>query len=170
MQPYPEFSLRLATPEDNEFLYQLYASTRIEEMDAAGFPQSEREAFCRMQFGFRQHHYGLHFARAQDHILQWQGVAVGRELVMRHADAFELIDIAMLPGYRGRGMGSYLLHGLILESEQKQFPIELYVDQHSRALAFYQRHGFVIVDDQFPNWFMRRSPQVKLELSDGPIQ
>jgi ribosomal protein S18 acetylase RimI-like enzyme len=172
MQPHPElfalanelienFSLRAATAEDSEFLYQLYASTRAEELDAAGFAQSEREAFCRMQFGFRQHHYGLHFAHAQDRILLWQGAAVGRELVMRGAEAIELIDIAIFPNFRGRGMGGYLLQDLVRESRDRQLPIELHVDQGSRALALYQRHGFAIVEDQFPNWFMRRKSDAK---------
>jgi ribosomal protein S18 acetylase RimI-like enzyme len=137
MQPHPEFSLRFATPEDSEFLYQLYATSRAEELQAAGLSAEQREAFCRMQFGFRQHHYGLHFG---------------------HADLIGLTDIAILPDYQGRGMGSFLLRGLIAESVERNIPIELHVDQGSRAQALYERHGFVIIEDQFPNWYMRRPP------------
>ena len=158
MQPHPEFSLRSATPQDNEFLYQLYAGSRADELQATGFSAEQREAFCRMQFGFRQHHYGLHFGHAQDRILLWQGVAVGRELVTRDPDLIGLTDIAILSGYQGRGMGSFLLRGLIAESVAQKIPIELHVDQGSRAHALYQRHGFIIVEDQFPNWYMRRAP------------
>ena len=158
MQPHPEFSLRFATPEDNEFLYQLYADSRAVELQAAGFSAEQREDFCRMQFGFRQHHYGLHFGHAQDRILLWQGVAVGRELVTRDPDLIGLTDIAILSSYQGRGMGSFLLRGLIAESVAQKIPIELHVDQGSRAQALYERHGFVIVEDQFPNWYMRRPP------------
>jgi ribosomal protein S18 acetylase RimI-like enzyme len=158
MQPHPEFSLRLATPEDSEFLYQLYAASRDSELQMAGLSAEQREAFCRMQFGFRQHHYGLHFGHAQDRILLWQGVAVGRELVTRDPDLIGLTDIAILPSYQGRGMGSFLLRGLIAESIERKVPIELHVDQGSRAQALYERHGFVIIEDQFPNWYMRRAP------------
>jgi ribosomal protein S18 acetylase RimI-like enzyme len=156
--PHQEFSLRIATPEDNEFLYQLYASTRADELAAAGFSPEQHEAFCRMQFGFRQQHYGAHFGHAQDRILLFDGVTVGRELITRDPNVISLTDIAILPTYRCRGMGGALLRGLISESVERTIPIELHVDQGSRALALYQRHGFVIVEDQFPNWFMRRSP------------
>jgi GNAT superfamily N-acetyltransferase len=157
MQPHPEFSLRPATPEDNKFLYQLYASTRAEELDLAGFPHSEREAFCRMQFGLRQHHYGLHYASAADRILLWNGDRIGRELIDRQAQWIELIDIAILPTHQGRGIGSALLQALIKESVECQLPIHLFADQGSRAQALYQRHGFVIAEDHAPHWFMKRA-------------
>ncbi len=169
MQPHPEYcfalakhptltSLRPATPEDNEFLYQLYASTRADELDAAGFQASEREAFCRMQFGLRQHHYGVYFANAVDRILLWDGQAIGRELVLRDTQWIELIDIAILPTHRGRGIGSALLQDLIKESVERRLPIHLFADQGSRAQMLYQRHGFVIAEDHAPHWFMRRAP------------
>jgi ribosomal protein S18 acetylase RimI-like enzyme len=153
-----EFSARAAVPEDHEFLYELYASTRAEELELAKFPEAERAGFCRMQFNLRQHHYGQYYGHSDDRILLWQNVAIGRELITRDPDLITLTDIAILPSHRGRGIGSFLLRGLIAESEQRQLPISLFVDYVSRAQALYERHGFIVVRDLFPHLEMRRAP------------
>ncbi len=45
------FHFRPITDEDMEFLYRLYASTRLAEMAVTGWSESQVEEFLRMQFG-----------------------------------------------------------------------------------------------------------------------
>ena len=151
-----DYRIRLAVPEDREFLARLYASTREDELERAGFPLDQREAFCRMQFNAQQHHYTLYFARAVDTLIEVDGVPVGRELIARSSDELFLVDIALLPEFRNRGIGSDRLQRLIAQSRALQCPIRLYAEQGSRAQALYQRHGFVITGEEGVYFMMER--------------
>lgn len=143
-------------PGDREFLARLYASTRADELERAGFPLDQREAFCRMQFNAQQHHYTLYFARAVDTLIEVDGVAVGRELIARSSDELFLVDIALLPEFRNRGIGSDRLRRLIDDSRALQCPIRLYAEQGSRAQAWYQRYGFAITGEEGVYFMMQR--------------
>lgn len=154
LQPYV---VRPAVPQDREFLAQLYASTRADELERAGFPLDQRAAFCRMQFEAQQHHYALYFARAVDTLLEVDGVPIGRELLARAADELFLVDIALLPEFRGRGIGSQRLALLIDESRALGCPIRLYAEQGSRAEALYRRHGFVVTGEEGVHFLMERA-------------
>lgn len=147
----------MASPDDLEFLARLYATTRADELARAGFPVEQRAAFCRMQFNAQQHHYALYFARAVDSVLEIDGVAVGRELLARAADELFLVDIALLPEFRGRGIGSHRLALLIEESRVLNCPIRLYAEQGSRAEALYRRHGFVVTGEEGVHFMMERA-------------
>jgi len=154
----PKYSMRGATPEDEAFLFKLYASTRAEELELAGFPVEQRESFCEMQFKARQAHYQNHFGHADDAIILLDGEPIGRELITRDPDGISLTDIALLPEYCGRGIGTQRLLALIREGAAKQLPLFLFVDQNSRAEQLYFRHGFESVEDHFPHRYMRLRP------------
>lgn len=149
--------MRPATPDDHEFLAFLYATTRADELDRAGFPHDQREAFCRMQFNAQQHHYGLYFKRARDTIFELDGLPIGREMIARAADELFLVDIALLPEFRNRGIGSHRLQLLIEESRALGCPIRLYAEQGSGAQALYQRHGFVVTGEEGVHFMMERA-------------
>ena len=79
-------ALRPATPEDDAFLFALYASTRAEELDAWGLSGPAREAFLRMQFTAQQQHYRAQLPRADHQIILLDGAPAGRLLVDRRED------------------------------------------------------------------------------------
>jgi ribosomal protein S18 acetylase RimI-like enzyme len=153
----PDYRVRLASPDDLTFLERLYASTRADELERACFPLEQRAAFCRMQFNAQQHHYALYFARAVDTVLEIDGVAIGRELLARAADELFLVDIALLPEFRNRGIGSHRLRLMIEESRRLGCPIRLYAEQGSGAEALYRRHGFVITGEEGVHFMMERA-------------
>jgi ribosomal protein S18 acetylase RimI-like enzyme len=161
MPSFPAFSVRPSTDADTEFLNELYASTRADELEMAGFPIDQRAEFCRSQFSLRQHHYKTYFPDAIDHIIVLDGLNIGRELISFEPKEIMLMDIALLPIYRGLGLGSELLRRLIARSKSMQLPIRLHADQGSRAQALYERHGFVIIEDQMPHWHMERKVDVR---------
>ena len=49
-----DLSLRDVTPDDQPFLFEVYASTRIDELQGTGWPDEQKLAFIRMQFLVRE--------------------------------------------------------------------------------------------------------------------
>ena len=109
MQHNLNYSLRDALPSDYEFLAILYATTRSDELDRASFPLDQRATFCRMQFEAQQRHYRMYFARASDQIVMLNNQVIGRILIARAPDEIFLVDIALMPEYRNRGIGTDLV-------------------------------------------------------------
>lgn len=147
-RPRQPYKLRAALPGDYGFLAVLYASTRSDELERAGFPIEQRAFFCRMQFEAQQHHYRLYFARAHDQIVLLNDHMIGRVLVARAPDEIFLVDIALLPDYRNLGIGSKLVANLIAESKAQACPLRLYAEKNSRAQALYLRFGFIVTGDE----------------------
>ncbi|HEY3913663.1 MAG TPA: GNAT family N-acetyltransferase, partial [Verrucomicrobiae bacterium] len=99
-------SLRPEVPDDEPFLLDLYAATRKEELDAIGWPPDVRQSFLKMQFNAQKQGYRTTFPNAQFAIILSGGIGVGRIVINRAQDEFRLVDIALLPPNRGRGIGA----------------------------------------------------------------
>ena len=131
-------------PQDEAFLFELYASTRQEELDAWGWPPEMRTAFLKMQFtashGLRQM-----FPDAEFQIVLVDGANAGRLVVHRTPDALRVVDMALLPQHRNAGLGTALLQRVFGEALGTQKPLRLEVLKTNRAARLYQRLGFVVI-------------------------
>jgi len=130
--------LREATPEDESFLLEVYASTRIEELEGFGWDDNQKQAFIRMQFLARERSY----PRVGDRIILLDGRPVGRLMIDRNEAAILLRDIALLTEYRNAGIGSRLIRDLMHEATAAGKSIELHVVASSPAVRLYERLGF----------------------------
>jgi len=131
-------SLREATPEDEPFLLDVYASTRLEELEGFGWSDEQKHAFIRMQFLARERVY----PRVDNRIILFEGRPVGRILVDRSDDLILLRDIALLTEFRNAGIGSRLIQDLMQEATAAGKPIKLHVVSSSPAVRLYERLGF----------------------------
>jgi len=131
-------SLREATPEDESFLLDVYASTRLEELEGFGWSDEQKHAFIRMQFLARERVY----PRVDNRIILFEGRPVGRILVDRSDELILLRDIALLTEFRNAGIGSRLIQDLIKEAAVAGKPIRLHVVASSPAVRLYERLGF----------------------------
>ena len=102
-----DLCLREATPEDEPFLLEVYASTRIEELEGFGWNDDQKRAFIKMQFTARERTY----PRVDNRIILLNGCPVGRMMVDRGDASILLRDIALLTEYRNAGIGSRLITG-----------------------------------------------------------
>jgi len=132
-------SLREATPEDEPFLLDVYASTRLEELEGFGWSDEQKHAFIRMQFLARERVY----PRVDNRIILFEGRPVGRMLVDRSDKLILLRDIALLTEFRNAGIGSRLIKDLMKEASSAGKPIQLHVMASSPAARLYERLGFV---------------------------
>jgi len=131
-------SLRQATPDDEPFLLDVYASTREEELAGLGWDDNQTRAFIRMQFLVRERSY----PRGDDRIILMNGRAIGRMLVNRSDSAILLTDIALLTEYRNAGIGTGLIQDLMKEAAESAKPLHLHVLETSPAVRLYERLGF----------------------------
>jgi ribosomal protein S18 acetylase RimI-like enzyme len=156
--PFPVWSRRPSTPADLEFLYQLFSSTRDDEMALWGAPADQQAAFLRMQFDAQRAHYGRHFSLAGHEIITIDGEPVGRILVDRSRGELRLVDIALLPEHRGSGIGSVLVRELLDESVATGKPVRVHAFKPSRAVDFYERLGFRRIADEGVYWELEAAP------------
>src|ERR1700740_3357145 len=114
--------LRPERAEDQEFLFTVYASTRVAELSLVPWPESQKQDFLKMQFDLQTKHYHEYYPNAAYQIVLLAERPIGRFYVHRGKDQILLIDIALLPEYRGKGIGGELLKNLLGEAahEHKQ--------------------------------------------------
>jgi ribosomal protein S18 acetylase RimI-like enzyme len=143
-----EVVLRAATDADRELLLAVYASTRAAELDQVAWPPGAREAFLEMQFSAQDAEYHRVNPNASFDVIEVGGVAAGRFYVDRQPGEIRIIDLALLPDFRGVGIGGRLLSGLLEEASGSGSKVTLHVEATNRAGRLYERLGFVVVAEQ----------------------
>jgi ribosomal protein S18 acetylase RimI-like enzyme len=155
----PGLTFRPIRDSDQDFLCALYASTRADELAPVPWSAEEKRQFLQQQFSLQHRHYQQVYPDADYLLVLHAGDAIGRIYLARDRDALNLIDIALLPEWRGRGIGSALLAELIDEAEREYGVIELHVESNNPAKRLYERLGFALVENRGVYDLMRRLPR-----------
>jgi ribosomal protein S18 acetylase RimI-like enzyme len=142
-----DLSLRPEQSSDSELLLRVYASTRERELSLVPWSEADKRAFVRSQFEAQHLHYHRHYASAEYSIILERGRPAGRLYVDRGPDELRVIDITLLPEYRGSGIGSALLLQLKEEAHAMGKPLTIHVERNNPALRLYSRLGFERVSD-----------------------
>lgn len=140
-------ALRALRDDDDEFLFRVYSSTREQELAPVGWEPAQLEAFLRMQHRAQHSHYWRHYDTRGFSVVTCDGADAGRLYLHRGASALSIVDIALLPEYRGRGIGGMLLSRVAAEADEAGLPITIHVERENPARHLYLRHGFVFRDD-----------------------
>lgn len=140
--------LRPATPADEPFLREVYASTRAEELAAVPWTDEQKQAFTDSQFTAQDTHYRAHYPTAQFLVIEDAGTAIGRLYVDHWAREIRIMDIALLPRFRGAGIGSHLLGDLQKEALGAGKALSIHVEKFNPALRLYERLGFRVQEDK----------------------
>ncbi len=134
--------LQPVTPEDDAFLLSVYASTRAEEMKQVPWSAEQKEAFVKMQYIAQRQHYAAMYPQASHDIIYADETAVGRIYLDRDAERLHILDITVLPQYRGRGTGEVLLRRLLEEAGASGKAVTIYVESFNPSLRLFERLGF----------------------------
>lgn len=133
------YRLRDATPADDAWQLAIYAGTRADELALTGWPPAQRGAFLRQQHNAQQQHYRLHFPRSQCQLILVDGEVAGRLWTDERTDRLHILDIALLPAWRGQGLGTRCLQALAAGGRCLSIQVEI----HNPARRLYERLGFV---------------------------
>ncbi len=160
MSPTQAVSLRPITPGDDAFLFELYASTRENELAPVPWSEAQKQAFIRMQFDAQTKHYATHYAeRSSFDVILVDGGPAGRLIVHRGEHDVRIVDVALMPAFRGKGVGSELLRALLDEADAAGQSVSIHVEHDNPALRLYARLGFVKISEHGISWLMQRAAQ-----------
>lgn len=148
---------RPETPEDEPFLRRVFECARAAELELLPGNDEQRAAFLDLQFRAQRAHYHRMYPHGSFFVIFFEGDPIGY-WVVNQTESIHLVDIALLPEYRGRGIGTQLIESLIRESEATGKAITLNVEQFSRARRLYERLRFVAEDIDGVYIRMRRTP------------
>jgi ribosomal protein S18 acetylase RimI-like enzyme len=141
-------TFRPMTDADLPFLWQVYASTRAEELAATPWTDAQKAGFLDMQFRAQHIHYQQHYAAADYLVIAHANDDIGRLYLERTPVDYHLIDIALLPGHRGKGLGEALLRDVMDEAAAAAKPVTIFVEKYNPAMRLYHRLGFVAEEDK----------------------
>lgn len=153
------YNLRREGDADLPFLFALYASTRADELaQAQDWSEEQKHVFLTQQFNAQHHHYRQHFPDCSFDVIEHHAEPIGRLYLDRRATRLHIVDIALMPGQRGRGIGTAMLIGLIDTAAQSGLGVGIFVEKFNPALKLYRRLGFVDVSDTGVYLEMERMP------------
>jgi len=135
-------TLRPITDSDQDFLIAVYGATRAQEIALTDWDAATAAQFVRMQFDAQHKHYQQHHPKGSFDVVLLDGERAGRLYVSRSARSVHVVDIALLPAFRGLGAGTALMRDLLEEAGRDGKSVTIHVEVNNPALVWYQRLGF----------------------------
>ena len=133
--------LRPREASDDDFLLELFRTTRP-ELEAAPLPLAAREQLIGTQWRAQEAQHRTAYPRALDTIVVRAGRPVGRLLRDDTGSEIRILDLAVHPAHRGRGIGTRLLRAVCADAAARGVPVRLSVLAHNPAHRLYLREGF----------------------------
>ncbi|MEQ8480949.1 MAG: GNAT family N-acetyltransferase [Hoeflea sp.] len=140
--------LRPMTDADMEFLSALYASTREEELSQLPWDAARKRDFLEMQFNAQHAHYQAHYPDAAWLVLEHGKDPAGRLYIEEWPSELRIIDIALMPPFRGRGLGAALLRDIMEKADTAGKAVGIHVEKANPAMRLYRRLGFRTIEDK----------------------
>jgi ribosomal protein S18 acetylase RimI-like enzyme len=144
--------LRPATAADSEYCFQLHKAAMGPYVTAIwGWDEPTQRAF-----------HARAFTPGDWQVITADGTDVGMLHTEHRPTELYLARIELHPDHQGRGIGSHLIRGLLLQAHQQGKPLALDVlVVNQRALTLYRRLGLHEVARRGEN-------NVKIRMSTGP--
>lgn len=124
------------------FLQRVFRSAREAEFAAVQWSDAERDAFFEGQSALQERHYREQIPNLERHVVLLAGEPVGRLYLASGPDEARLVDIALLPQHRGRGVGRVLLGRILEDARRTNRRVSLHVERENPAHVWYGRLGF----------------------------
>jgi ribosomal protein S18 acetylase RimI-like enzyme len=156
-------TLRPATEHDEGFLRAVYASTREFELAQTDWSDEQKAYFCLQQAQAQSAHYRQHYPTAQYFVIERGDQSAGRLYVDHWEKEIRIMDIALLPEFRGLGIGAQLLRQLQSEAQQSSKILSIHVETFNPARRLYERLGFQVAEDKGVYVLMSWTPDAAIK-------
>jgi GNAT superfamily N-acetyltransferase len=155
-------STRPVVFEDEDFLYKLYASTREAEFAMMAITDEQRAGLMRGQFELQKKGYASQYPNSVHNVIEVDGQPAGRIWINEDEEEILVVDLALLPEFQRKGIGSYLMRQSMERAAHMGKPVRGTVLWFNVAsLEFVRMLGFVgtRADDIFVGVEWRSNPE-----------
>lgn len=141
-------TLRPETQEDLPFRFNLFVRSRPPEWDQVVLPVEQLTQVMNHQFWAQTETYLARFPEARFDIVELDGEPIGRIVVNRPGDRIHIVDQAIVPHLRGRGLGTAIMRQLMAEAEAGGLFMTLKVSNaNDPSMRLYSRLGFEVASE-----------------------
>ncbi len=141
------YRLRKATAADTEFLRQLHHA-------------AYRDVVTRM-FGWDDAKQDRYFSSGFDatayQVIIYDQQEIGAIRVQRDTTRWFLAEIQLLPAFHGHGIGTAVVHDLLVQAQAQRCSVSLQILKENRARRLYERLGFTLTGETETHYLMERS-------------
>jgi RimJ/RimL family protein N-acetyltransferase len=135
--------LRPEQDADDAFRFVLFCQSRPADLAMPTIAPEAREQLMRIQYRGQTMSYRANFPAARFDIIELEGSAIGRLVADRAGNDIAIVDWAITPEMRGRGIGTAIMQAIVEEARQASRQIRLKVmSGNAAALRLYLRLGF----------------------------
>jgi ribosomal protein S18 acetylase RimI-like enzyme len=154
---------------DTVFMFELYASTRPDGLVDTGWSAFRGQASVHMHAQAEEDDLDSRHPELSRMTVDVDGIRVGRLLVSRAETSWQLVDISLLPRWRGHGIGTQLLTELLAEAKAASQRVHLEAAKTNPSIRLYERLGFGDLTDRGMHWGLTWTPPShKRELVSHP--
>jgi ribosomal protein S18 acetylase RimI-like enzyme len=122
----------------------------MEELAPVPWDDATKRAFLEQQFTAQDAHYRQNYTGTSYDVILAGEEPAGRLYVARWKEEIRIVDIALLPDHRGKGMGAALLRDLMAEADAGAKALTIHVETNNPARSLYERLGFRPVEERSP--------------------
>lgn len=138
-------SFPLITRSDEPLLFALYSTTRADEMALVPWSDEQKHSFVYSQFQAQHNHYLSEYPNGKFQTIELDNQKIGRLYVCELENEIQIIDLTLLPEFRGQGVGTQILTDILQTAEK---PVQIYLESFNQSLNLFTRLGFQIVSDE----------------------
>ena len=139
---------RLVTPGDRGFLLEVYAASREIELSMVPWDIAQKRAFVEHQFDAQTSYYENEYRETRHEVILHSEVPVGRLFVSRgEPQRIAILDIAVLPEYRNKGIASHLIRELQNEASETGKSLGIFIEGFNPSQALFRKLGFEMTSD-----------------------
>jgi len=136
--------LRPERDEDAPFRFKLFCESRPAEFALLQLDPAVFEQLMRFQFHAQTVTYRANFPDARFDIIERDRAPIGRIVVNRPGTMLHIVDQAIVPELRNRGLGTAIMKALMDEATRNGLPVRLKVaSTNDPSMRLYRRLGFV---------------------------
>lgn len=128
-------------------MQELFFSVRAPEFAMMGWPEATLRDFLAGQSQLQNRHYTNVYPNAANLVVTQHDTAIGRVILYASPGDIRVVDIALLPQWRGSGLGGALLEAIKQQAKARGASVSLSVDLNNPARRLYLRQGFQPVSD-----------------------
>jgi len=147
----PSIVLRPEREDDATFLANLFRATAGRELSLIAIDAAMKESLIRLQFASQTATYRAQYPAARFDIIEQGGVPIGRIVIDPGIEAGRIVDIALTPERRTRGLGTAILAAVLERFARRQQRVLCQVlAGNEPSLRMCHRVGFRSIGDVPP--------------------